>query len=178
MLTKDPVITEIINEFKKAFMKLKFKKILLKSQLKKLKRINNIGENKNKENINIKIKSEIITNLMSLWGGEHELISISKKFEPFNLKKPINTKNKQIVIWIKLNIIALLKFNSNKAYWYIATSIVEYIGPPPKAITIAKLKKHKEKITEKTVNKFCFMIGISNLYIFAKKPRFKEFDIS
>ena len=66
MLTKDPVITEIINEFKKAFMKLKFKKILLKSQLKKLKIINNIGENKNNENTNIKIKSEIITNLMSL----------------------------------------------------------------------------------------------------------------
>ena len=39
-------------------------------------------------------------------------------------------------------------------------------------------EKHKENITEKTVNKFCFIIGISNLYIFAKKPRFKEFDIS
>ena len=31
MLTKDPVITEIINEFKRAFIKLIFKKILLKS---------------------------------------------------------------------------------------------------------------------------------------------------
>ena len=47
----------MINEIKKAFIKLISKKILLKSLLKKLKKINNIGENKNKVNINIKIKS-------------------------------------------------------------------------------------------------------------------------
>ena len=50
----------------------------------------------------------------------------------------------------------------------MATSIVEYIGPPPKVITIAKLKKHKENIIENTVNKFCFKIGISNLIILPK----------
>ena len=66
MLTKDPVTIEIINEFKKAFIKLIFKKKLLKSQLKKLKIINNIGENKNNEKTKIKTKSEIITNLISL----------------------------------------------------------------------------------------------------------------
>ena len=70
ILTKNPEIIEMINEFKKAFIKLISKKILLKSLLKKLKKINIIGENKNKVNINIKIKSEIITNWMSLWGCE------------------------------------------------------------------------------------------------------------
>ena len=62
MVTKNPEIIEMINEFKKAFIKLISKKILLKSLLKKLKKINIIGENKNNVNISIKIKSEIITN--------------------------------------------------------------------------------------------------------------------
>ena len=70
ILTENPEIIEIIKELKKAFMKLISKKILLKSLLKKLKKINIIGENKNKVNIRIKIKSEIITNWMSLWGCE------------------------------------------------------------------------------------------------------------
>ena len=56
----------MINEFKNALIKLISKKILLKSLLKKLKKINIIGENKNNVNTGIKIKSEIITNLMSL----------------------------------------------------------------------------------------------------------------
>ena len=47
----------------------------------------------------------------------------------------------------------------------MATSNVEFLGPPPSAITIAKLKKHNEKIIEKTVNRFCFIIGNSNLII-------------
>ncbi len=68
MLTKDPVITEIINEFKRAFIKLIFKKISLKSHFTKLKIINNIGENKNNEKTKIKTKSEIMTNLKSLCG--------------------------------------------------------------------------------------------------------------
>ena len=56
----------MINEFIKAFIKFISKKIILKSMIKKLKKINIIGENKNNVNTSIKIKSEIITNLMSL----------------------------------------------------------------------------------------------------------------
>ena len=82
------------------------------------------------------------------------------------------------MIWIKLNRIALLKFNSNNAYWYIATSRVEFIGPPPKAITIAKLKKHNEKIIENTVNKFCFIIGSSNFIMFPKYDNLIDLEIS
>tara|TARA_Y100000590_G_scaffold183023_1_gene208528 strand:+ start:313 stop:468 length:156 start_codon:yes stop_codon:yes gene_type:complete len=51
-------------------MKLISKKMLLKSLLKKLKNIIIIGENKNNANIDIKIKSEIITNRLSLSGCE------------------------------------------------------------------------------------------------------------
>ena len=105
-------------------------------------------------------------------------MSTSKKFEPFNLKKPINTKSIQITIWIKLNTIALLKFNSNNAYWYIATSIVEYIGLPPRAITIAKLRKHNEKIIENIVNKFSFITGISNFIILPKYDNLIDLEIS
>ena len=83
----------------------------------------------------------------------------------------------QIMIWIKLNITALLKFKSNKAYWNIATSKVEFLGLPPSAITIAKLKKHREKIIEKTANKLCLIIGISNLKILPKKLKFIDSEI-
>ena len=47
------------------------------------------------------------------------------------------------------------------------------MGLPPSAITIAKLKKHREKIIEKTANKLCLIIGISNLKILPKKLKFK-----
>ena len=106
------------------------------------------------------------------------MLFISKYFEPFILLKPMKIKIEQIKICIKLKNIALLKFNSNNANWYIATSIVEFNGLPPNTITIAKLRKHSENIIEKTENKFCFIIGISNLIIFPKKVKFKELDIS
>ena len=83
-----------------------------------------------------------------------------------------------IKIWIKLSSIALLKFKSNRAYWNIATSNVEFLGLPPSAITIAKLKKQRENIIEKTANKLCFIIGNSNFKIFPKKLRFIDSEIS
>ena len=73
-----------------------------------------------------------------------------------------------------LNIIALLKFNSNIADWYMATSSVEFLGPPPNAITIAKLRKQRTNIIEKTDIMFCFNIGHSILKIFVQKFKFKE----
>ena len=44
--------------------------------------------------------------------------------------------------------------------------------PPPSAITIAKLKKHNEKIIEKTVNRFCFIIGSSNFIILPNNQKY------
>ena len=60
----------------------------------------------------------------------------------------------------------------------MATSKVEFCGLPPRAITIAKLRKHNEKIMENTVNKFCFIIGYSSLIILPIKDKLRVFEIS
>ena len=177
-LTRDAVKIEMNNEFAKAFKKILLninceKSAFIKSAIK-----TTIGENKKNIKKVIRLKSIIFINLKCWWGWSYCLILISKKLDPFNLKNPINTKNRHIHIWIKLRIMALSKFNSNRAYWYIATSSVEFFGPPPSAITIAKLKKHNEKIIEKIVKRFCFIIGSSNFMIFPIIDKLKVLEIS
>ena len=97
-LTIIPVIIDIISELVRDFKKYVLKIILEKFVLIKSSNNTDIGEKRSTTKKIITIISNNFTSLISLWGCTFVLISISKKLDPLILKKPINTKTKQINI--------------------------------------------------------------------------------